>query len=156
MKSITFNRLATVFFASVLAISSVSAMAKSHHGDEGAAMSGMMLHRMLKNLDLTEAQQSQIKALTEKFRATQPERDARMAEREQLQALVNAQTFDSNAARSLLEKQQAARIEHQLTALQYMHDVRAVLTPEQKAKMDEKMAKMQQRIKERMEEKGDK
>ncbi len=155
MKSITFNRLATLFFVSVLTIGAGSVMAKPHHGGEGAPH-GMMVHRMLKNLDLTEAQQSQIKALTEKFRATQPQRDAKMAERDQLQALVKADTFDSTAARILLEKQQAARIEQQLTALQYMHDVRAVLTPEQKAKMDEKVAKMQQRAKERRAEAQDK
>lgn len=149
MKSIRITQLATVFLATVLSISSVNVLAKSHHPDDGP-MPGGMLHRLLKSVDLTESQQQQIRDLTEKFRATQPEREQMVEQHEQLQALVKADTFDANAARALLEKQQAQMLDRKIAGLQLMHDIRAVLTKEQQATLDAKMAKMKERAKERM------
>jgi protein CpxP len=152
MKSIRSTRLATAFLVGVLAIGSANVLAKSHHPDEGAMsgpMPGMMLHRMLKGLDLTDAQQQQIRDLTDKFRANQPEREQMQAQQEQLQALVKADTFDTNAVRALLEKQQTQQLDRKIAGLQLMHDIRAVLTSEQKAALDAKMAKMKERAKDR-------
>lgn len=154
MKSIHVHRIAAVFFATWLSVTAGVAHAQPHHADAGP-QPGMMMHRMLKGLDLTESQQKQIKALTDTFRANQPERADMQAQREKLQAFVKADHFDSNAVRALLEQQQTIRLDREVAVLQYMHDVRAVLTAEQKAKLDAKVDAMKQRAKERMAERAE-
>lgn len=151
MKSRRITHLATALFMTLLSIGSAGAIAKPHHADEGA-MPGMMLHRMLKGLDLTDAQQQQIRDLTDKFRASQPEREQMQQQQEQLQTLVKADTFDANAARALLEKQQTQMLDRKIAGLQLLHDIRAVLTAEQKAALDAKMAKLKERAKDRQED----
>ncbi|HAT42241.1 MAG TPA: P pilus assembly/Cpx signaling pathway inhibitor/zinc-resistance associated protein [Rheinheimera sp.] len=151
MKSRRITHLATALFMTLLSIGSAGAIAKPHHADEGA-MPGMMLHRMLKGLDLTDAQQQQIRDLTDKFRASQPEREQMQQQQEQLQTLVKADTFDTNAARALLEKQQTQMLDRKIAGLQLLHDIRAVLTVEQKATLDAKMAKLKERAKDRQED----
>lgn len=151
MKSRRITHLATALFMTLLSIGSAGAIAKPHHADEGA-MPGMMLHRMLKGLDLTDAQQQQIRDLTDKFRASQPEREQMQQQQEQLQTLVKADTFDANAARALLEKQQTQMLDRKIAGLQLLHDIRAVLTAEQKATLDAKMAKLKERAKDRQED----
>ena len=151
MKSRRITHLATALFMTLLSIGSAGAIAKPHHADEGA-MPGMMLHRMLKGLDLTDAQQQQIRDLTDKFRASQPEREQMQQQQEQLQTLVKADTFDTNAARALLEKQQTQMLDRKIAGLQLLHDIRAVLTAEQKATLDAKMAKLKERAKDRQED----
>lgn len=151
MKSRRITHLATALFITLLSIGSAGAIAKPHHADEGA-MPGMMLHRMLKGLDLTDAQQQQIRDLTDKFRASQPEREQMQQQQEQLQTLVKADTFDTNAARALLEKQQTQMLDRKIAGLQLLHDIRAVLTVEQKATLDAKMAKLKERAKDRQED----
>ncbi len=151
MKSRRITHLATALFITLLSIGSAGAIAKPHHADEGA-MPGMMLHRMLKGLDLTDAQQQQIRDLTDKFRASQPEREQMQQQQEQLQTLVKADTFDANAARALLEKQQTQMLDRKIAGLQLLHDIRAVLTAEQKATLDAKMAKLKERAKDRQED----
>lgn len=154
MKSRRITHLATALFITMLSIGSAGAIAKPHHSDEGA-MPGMMLHRMLKGLDLTDAQQQQIRDLTDKFRATAPEREQLQEQQEQLQALVKADTFDANAARALLEKQQTQMLDRKIAGLQLLHDIRAVLTAEQRAELDAKMAKQKDRMKERKADDGE-
>lgn len=154
MKSRRLTQLTTVLFASMLSLASVAAMAKPHHPDD-SPMPGAIQHRLLKSLDLTDSQQQQIRDLTDKFRASAPERAQIQEQQEQLQALVKADTFDANAARALLEKQQTQLLDRKVASLQLMHDIRAVLTPEQKAELDAKMAKLKDRMKERKADDGE-
>ena len=105
--------------------------------------------RMLKGLDLTDAQREQIRALVAASKAGKPDSTELQQQREALQALVKADQFDAAAARILLEKQQASMLEHQLERLKLQHQIRAVLSDEQKAKLDERMAKKHDRMKNR-------
>ena len=105
--------------------------------------------RMLKGLDLTDAQRQQIRTLAAASKADKADLAARQQQHDALQALIKAPQFDEAAARLLLEKQQASMLEHQLKRLKLQHQIRAVLTDEQKTKLDERMAKMRERMAER-------
>lgn len=115
------------------------------HGGDGAT-------RMLKGLDLTDTQREQIRALVAASKAEKPDLAAMQQHHDAMQALVKADQFDAAAARLLLEKQQNTMLEQQLERLKLQHQIRALLTDEQKTKLDERMAKMW----ERMAERGDK
>lgn len=115
--------------------------------DEGhrGGPQGSQLLKGLKGLDLTDAQRAQIKTLMENARATLPARDTMQSSHQAMQALIKAPQFDAVAARQLLEAQQDKQLEAQLARLKLQHDIRAVLTDEQKAKLDERQAKMLER-----------
>lgn len=115
------------------------------HGPQG----GDGATRMLKGLDLTDAQREQIRALVAASKAEKPDLAAMQQHHDALQALVKADQFDAAAARLLLEKQQNTMLKQQLERLKLQHEIRALLTDEQKAKLDERMAKMRARMAER-------
>ena len=58
---------------------------------------------------------------------------------------------DTNARFLGLEKQQAKRLEMEVAQLKFQHQLRAVLTPEQQAKLDERKAKMRHKMREKAE-----
>ena len=115
------------------------------HGHKGDGPDSAYLHKGLKGLDLTDAQKSQIKALREAARAALPDRTAMQSQHAAIQALIKAPQFDAVAARQLREAQQGKQLEAQLSRLKLQHDIRAVLNDEQKAKLDERHAKMLER-----------
>lgn len=116
------------------------------HGPHG----GEPAMRMLKGLDLTDAQREQIRTYIDASKAGKPDPAAMQQQHEALQALVKVEQFDEAAARILLEKQQASMLENHLARLKLQHQIRSVLTDAQKTKLDERMAKMRDRMAERM------
>lgn len=119
-------------------------LAGGDEGQRGGPHGGQLL-KGLKGLDLTDAQRAQIKTLMENARATLPSPEAMQSSHQAMQALIKAPQFDAVAARQLLEAQQDKQLEAQLARLKLQHDIRAVLTDEQKAKLDERQAKMLER-----------
>jgi protein CpxP len=122
-------------------------LAGPDEGHRGGPQGSQLLKGLkgLKGLDLTDAQRAQIKTLMENARATLPARDTMQSSHQAMQALIKAPQFDAVAARQLLEAQQDKQLEAQLARLKLQHDIRAVLTDEQKAKLDERQAKMLER-----------
>lgn len=112
-----------------------------HRGEPEAAY----LLKGLKGLDLTDTQRAQIKTLMETARANLPSRESMQSTHQAMQALIKAPQFDAVAARQLLEGMQDKQLEAQLNRLKLQHDIRAVLTDEQKAKLDEREVKRLQR-----------
>jgi periplasmic protein CpxP/Spy len=52
--------------------------------------------------------------------------------------------------RVLLEKQQAQRLEAEVAQLKFQHQLRAVLTPEQQVKLDERKSRMKHKLREKV------
>lgn len=132
----------------------VSAAMPTFAGDREEHKHGMHhVHgmKMFKGLDLTDAQKAQIEQLTAAHRATMPDKAALAADRDQLKTLLATPTFDEAGVRVLLEKQQAKRLEMEVAQLKFQHQLRAVLTPEQQAKLDERKAKMRHKMREKAE-----
>ena len=117
-------------------------MEHRHGGPEG-------MGRMLKGLDLTDAQRQQIDKLTSAFAAQKPNPAEHKALADKVVSLVRADVFDEVAARQLLEQQQGQMLEHGLARLKLQHDIRSVLTPEQKEKLDARMERMRDKMVER-------
>ncbi|MDP4535055.1 Spy/CpxP family protein refolding chaperone [Alkalimonas collagenimarina] len=88
----------------------------------------------LHGIELTE-QQQELRALRQTHRHQfkgQDDRQHRAEHRQAMQRLMQADYFDENQARIVLEQQQQSRLEHQLAELQWRHAVYQLLTEEQR------------------------
>ena len=151
-KIVQMMQMKKLLIGSVLAMSSVltvTACSSVNASTEAAPTATKMQHKGMykdgmKNpmakLDLTEAQQAQIKAIMqEKSGDRKNDRAKYQAERmqmqQQMQALTNAKTLD-NAAINRLADQQAAKTKQRfIERVQTQHAISQVLTPEQRQKM---------------------
>ncbi|NRB68262.1 MAG: CpxP family protein [Vibrio sp.] len=98
---------------------------------------------IMRQLDLTDAQKEQIKALREtsktqmkaEFKQNFEAHHAEMqANKEKLQALVLADTFDQVAANELAKQMVEQQTERKVKRLEKQHQMLSILTPEQKTK----------------------
>jgi len=143
-----------IIAAAVIAGSSITGAALAHehqpqqHGDKAHAQHAP-LKRMLAGLDLSDRQREQIKQLAQQHRTEQQamrrDNDARV----QLHNLLLADQFDEVTARSLLQQHQHQQIERQIEALKLQHQVRQLLTPEQRLQLDEKREQWQKKRQQR-------
>ena len=98
-----------------------------------------------------EVLKAQVEALIKAHRATAFNKVERLAMHEELQKVLQSDSFDEAGVRVVLEKQQAKRLEMEVAQLKFQHQLRAVLTPEQQAKLDERKAKMRHKMREKAE-----
>jgi Spy/CpxP family protein refolding chaperone len=106
-----------------------------HHGGGGA--DGEM-RRGLRALDLTEAQRDQIfKIRHDQAPAFRDQMKKVRASHEELQKLALADKFDQTAVRRAADSQAKAMSELAVMRAQTTNRVRAVLTPEQRTKLDQ-------------------
>ena len=123
----------------------------AHDGQQGARMAlsgkeyGDMHHgfqHKLKGLDLTAAQQEQVKAIMEKQK---PLREARMKElhesRQALREATRSDAYDSAKVREIANRQAALHADMTVLRVETMRQVYALLTPEQKQKWDAKRSR---------------
>jgi protein CpxP len=146
------GRKTTIVAALAIALLAGTAIAQGphHHGDD---MFGHMLGMMTDVLDLTDAQQAQIKQIYENAKPTmkplwQQEHQSHQA----MMGLITSGTFDQAKAQAIAN--QEAQIHAQLVVqhAQLAAQAYQVLTPEQKTKFNEFLAKRHQRMEEHMKE----
>jgi protein CpxP len=110
-----------------------------HHAGKAGHGGKHDFQARLKELNLTEAQQAQVKDIMEKQK---PQREARWKElRESHQALrevSRGENYDAAKVRELASKQAQLKAEMTVQRIETMHQVYALLTPEQKQKWDAK------------------
>lgn len=131
-----------------------------HHAMHGGAGYGMgmdqpermgrMVDRMLEGLNATPEQRSKIEAIA-KAAATdlRAQREAGRSLHEQRLKLFIAPTVDARAVEALRQQQLAHHDQVSKRMTQAMLEVSAVLTPEQRAQMGERIAQRQARMQER-------
>jgi len=124
-----------------------------HHGGgmDGMMMGGRMMDRVLDGLDATDAQRSQIKQITQAAAADlKAQRDASRELRQRGMDIFTAPNVDANAAEAVRQQMLAQHDQASRRMMLAMIDISRVLTPEQKAKLAERMkeraAKMQERM----------
>ena len=124
-----------------------------HHGGgmDGMMMGGRMIDRMLDGVDATDAQRSQIKQIAEAAAADlKTQREASRALRQRILDIFTAPNVDANAAEVVRQQMLAQHDQASRRMMLAMIDISRVLTPEQKAKLAERMkaraAKMQERM----------
>lgn len=126
-----------------------SAFAQHRHMGFGRH-DGWMLKRMTRQLNLTEAQQTQIKGIMagEKTKIKPLMQQLRQNEQAE-QASING-TFDENQARAFAGKQAQLTADLIVEKERMRSQVYAVLTPEQRQKAQQLMQERQQHRQERM------
>ncbi len=99
---------------------------------------------MLGNLDLTDAQKEQVKTLTTAFRtAVEPFRtQLRDLSQEMRTATANG-AFNEAQVRTIAENQAKVNVEITVASEKLRSEIYAILTPEQRAKVDEEQTQMQ-------------
>lgn len=112
---------------------------------------GRAVDHMLDGLNATDAQRAQIKQIVQQAAADlKGQRDSARALREKGMQLFTAPTVDAAAAESVRQQMIAQHDTTSRRVLQAMLDVSRVLTPEQRAKVGERMQQRHQRMQERM------
>ncbi|MEZ8039926.1 CpxP family protein [Vibrio sp. 1F263] len=119
--------------------------------------------KVMRQLDLTDAQKAELKEMREANRAemkakhsgNKADKMAQMkAHHEKVQDLVLADTFDEAAANDLATQMVEKQTERRLTMLKKQHQMMSVLTPEQKTQLKEiqqdRMAKCADKMEKRM------
>lgn len=129
----------------------VAGAGRSHDGD-GCGHGPMAgLHRVLSQLDLTEAQKTSIKDILHGERSSlEPLRQAAAQTRRELFEAVHATSFDEGAVRAAADRAGKAQSELAVARARMVSKVRAVLTPAQQEMVDG----LRDRALERMEQRG--
>ena len=154
--------MASLLVAGAAAVLSVSAFARpggehGMHGDGGghSMMMGRMGDRMLDAVNATDAQRVQIKQIMQAARDDlKAQRDANRGLRERGMQIFAAPTVDAAQAESVRQQMVAQHDASSRRMLQAMLYASRVLTPEQRAKLAERMKERNARWQERMQRHG--
>jgi len=157
--------MAASVFVVAAAGAAFSAHAQGHHGPGrgGPDGPGMMMFggppeharrsvdRLLDGLNATDAQRTQIRQIAIAAATDlKAQREAARGLHEKGMQIFTAPTVDAAAAESLRQQMSAQREQASKRMLQAMLDVANVLTPEQRAKIGERMKERQAVMKDRM------
>ena len=158
LKTMKFGAIAGLLALAGLAVHAQGphGMRGSHHADgPGFGMMGGHAERMLDLVDATDAQRSQIKQIMDTAKAELKSQHADGKRlREQGMVLFSAPVIDAAAIEALRVQMQQHQDAASKRMSQAMVDAARVLSPEQRAKLAERMKKMQARMAERMSERG--
>ncbi len=130
-----FNTVFTALFIGVLAVTSMVAQSTDRRERKGDAKD--RVERGMANLDLTDQQKEQIKALKEQFKA---ENTTTIEQMKALgaQAREQMQNGDKDAAKATREEMKTLRDALKVERKELREQISAILTDEQKAKLEEK------------------
>ena len=94
---------------------------------------GNRLARMARKLDLTEAQQEQVRAIQDSEREkTAPFRQQLAETRKKIREAIEAEPFDEETVRSLAKRRSEMRVELEVSRARTRSRIHALLTPEQR------------------------
>jgi len=121
------------------------------HGD--GMFEGHMLHFFTDYLDLTDAQQAQVKDIMAKEKpALKPLMQQMAQSHQQIRELTMAGTFDEAKVRTLATQQAQTMTEMIVQKARIESEMIQILTPEQKTKLNDFMAKREQRMMKHMQQ----
>lgn len=147
-------------FVAVSSTVALSAWAQPMMGGHGGGHGGMMgspervgrgIDHMLDGLNATDAQRAQIKQIAQAAATDmKAQREAGRTLREKAMAILAAPNVDAAAAESVRQQIQALHDQGSKRTLQAMLDASKVLTPEQRAKLGERMKQREAQRADRM------
>jgi len=152
MKTKYFKILAVALLLAVLGAIAVSQTVRRAHmrGDgmfAGAMPGGHMMGYFVHQLDLTDAQQAQVKEIMAKEKPTfQPVMLQMAQNRQQIHQLVMSSGFDEAKVRELAGQQTQAMTELTVQGARVESELLQVLTADQKTKLTTLIAQHQQRV----------
>ncbi|HSV71116.1 MAG TPA: Spy/CpxP family protein refolding chaperone [Methylibium sp.] len=141
--------LRALALGSLLAVGSAVALTAwaAPHAGHGGSMAmdsprhvGRMVERLLDGAQATDAQRAQVRQIVDAAAADlKAQRDAGRSLREQQLQLFTQPTVDANAVEQLRQKQLVQHEQASKRITQAMLEISRVLTPEQRAKLAERM-----------------
>ena len=151
MKQKSFKTLAVVLALTVMAAIAVSQTVKRAHMRGDGMFGGPMLGFYMHKLDLTDAQQAQVKAIMAKEKpAFRPLMQQMAQGHAQLRDLVINGGYDEAKVREMASQQAQTMTELTVQYARVGSEMIQVLNPEQKAKLTELINQHQQRMMNRM------
>lgn len=151
MKPKYFKTLAVVLVLTVVAVIAVAQTVRRGHMRGDGMFGGPMLGYYVHKLDLTDAQQAQVKAIMAKEKPTIQPLMLQMAQgHAQLREQVMSGSFDEGKVRELASQQTQAITELVVQYARTGSEMVQVLTPEQKTKLAALMNEHEQRFMNRM------
>jgi Spy/CpxP family protein refolding chaperone len=151
MKSKYFKILAIALAVAVIAAVAVSQTVRRAHRYGGGMFGGPMVGFLVHKLDLTDAQQAQVKAIMAKEKpAVQPLVQQMFQGHAHLRQLAMSGAFDEARARELASQQAQTMTELTVQRARIDSELYQVLTTEQKAKLNDLINQHEQRFMERM------
>jgi protein CpxP len=106
--------------------------------------------RMLRGLDLSPEQKERVRALVTAHRtATEPYRASWKENARAMREATVGGRFDEERARSFAQRQAEARVELTVAKERLRAEIYNLLTTEQRARLDERRARLENRIRER-------
>ena len=151
MKTKYFKIAAVVLALAVMAAIAVSQTVRRAHMRGDGMFGGPMLGYYVHKLDLTDAQQAQVKAIMAKEKPALQPLMLQMAQgHSQLRDLVMSGSFDEAKVRELASQQTPVLTELAVQYARIGSEMMQVLTPEQKTKLTALISQHEQRIMNRM------
>ena len=150
-----FSRSKMSFAALAVVLVAGLAMAQPHGGPHGGGdfFGGPMLGFFTDYLDLTDAQQAQIKQIVAKEKpALEPLFKQEMQSHEQMKQLIMSGSFDEAKAQTIATQGAQVHAQLEVQHARIASEAYQVLTADQKTKLAQFMAKRQQRFEQHMQE----
>lgn len=150
-----FSRSKMSFAALVIVLVASVAMAQPHGGPHGGGdfFGGPMLGFFTDYLDLTDAQQAQIKQIISKEKpALEPLFKQEMQSREQMMQLIQSGNFDEAKAQGIANQGAQVHAQLEVQHARIASEAYQVLTAEQKTKLAQFIAKREQRFEQHLQE----
>jgi protein CpxP len=147
-----FSRSKMSFVALAIVLVAGLAMAQPHGGPHGGGdfFGGPMLGFFTDYLDLSDAQQAQIKQIIAKEKpAMEPLFKQEMASHEQMMQLIQSGSFDEAKAQAIAAQGAQVHVQLEVQHARIASEAYQVLTAEQKTKLAQFVAKREQRMEER-------
>jgi len=132
------------------------AIAQPHGGPRGGDFfGGPMMGFFSDYLDLTDAQQAQIKQIIAKEKpALEPLFQQEMQTHEQMMALIQSGTFDETKAQAIATQGAQVHAQLEVQHARIANEAYQVLTADQKTKLAQFITKREQRFEQRMQDQG--
>jgi Spy/CpxP family protein refolding chaperone len=151
MKTKYFKIAALVLALAAMAAIAVSQTVRRAHMRGDGMFGGPMLGYYVHKLDLTDAQQAQVKAIMTKEKPTLQPLIQQMAQgHSQLRGLAMSGTFDEAKARELAAQQTQTITELTVQYARIASEMVQILTPDQKTKLSTLISRHEQRMMNRM------
>lgn len=146
------GRISAVSAVLALALLAGVAVAQGAHRQAGDFF-GPRLGNMSDVLDLTDAQQAQIKQIFQSGKsAVKPLWQQEHQSHEAMMQLITSGKFDQGTAQNIANQEAQIHAQLEVQHAQLAAQAYQVLTPEQKTKLAQVLAKRQQRMRERMQQ----
>ncbi|MCL1066194.1 Spy/CpxP family protein refolding chaperone [Shewanella olleyana] len=118
---------------------------RAHGGKHHGKSMHKSVRKMLRSLDLTETQRTDVRAIFDKYKAEKGERpsaEERAAHKAEMLALISNANFDDAQAEAIIDAKQLKQKEGMKNFMKMQNEIYQLLTEEQKAKFDSRFTKV--------------